>query len=40
MTCRPPSSRHHCGEHSAELLADLLGLKAAAVAGLRKDGIV
>ena len=28
------------GEHTAELLADWLGLDAAAVAGLRQDGIV
>jgi formyl-CoA transferase len=28
------------GEHTAEVLADWLGLDAAAVAGLRKDGIV
>jgi len=28
------------GEHTAEVLADWLGLDAAAVAGLRHDGIV
>ena len=28
------------GEHTAEVLADWLGLDAAAVAGLRQDGIV
>jgi crotonobetainyl-CoA:carnitine CoA-transferase CaiB-like acyl-CoA transferase len=28
------------GEHAAEVLADWLGLDAAAVAGLRQDGIV
>jgi crotonobetainyl-CoA:carnitine CoA-transferase CaiB-like acyl-CoA transferase len=28
------------GEHTAEMLADWLGLDAAAVAGLRQDGIV
>jgi formyl-CoA transferase len=28
------------GEHTAEVLADWLGLDAEAVAGLRKDGIV
>jgi hypothetical protein len=27
-------------EHTAEVLADWLGLDAAAVAGLRQDGIV
>ena len=28
------------GEHTAEVLADWLGLDAAAVAGLRQDGII
>jgi len=28
------------GEHTDEVLADWLGLDAAAVAGLRQDGIV
>jgi crotonobetainyl-CoA:carnitine CoA-transferase CaiB-like acyl-CoA transferase len=28
------------GEHTGEVLADWLGLDEAAVAGLRKDGIV
>jgi hypothetical protein len=28
------------GEHTAEVLADWLGLDAAAVAGFRRDGIV
>jgi crotonobetainyl-CoA:carnitine CoA-transferase CaiB-like acyl-CoA transferase len=28
------------GEHTAEVLADWLGLDAEAVAGLRRDGIV
>jgi crotonobetainyl-CoA:carnitine CoA-transferase CaiB-like acyl-CoA transferase len=28
------------GEHTEEVLADWLGLDAAAVAGLRQDGIV
>jgi len=28
------------GEHTPEVLADWLGLDAAAVAGLRQDGIV
>jgi len=28
------------GEHTAEVLADWLGLDAAAVKGLREDGIV
>jgi crotonobetainyl-CoA:carnitine CoA-transferase CaiB-like acyl-CoA transferase len=28
------------GEHTAEVLADWLGLDEAAVAGLREDGIV
>ena len=28
------------GEHTAEVLADWLGLDAAAIAGLRQDGIV
>jgi crotonobetainyl-CoA:carnitine CoA-transferase CaiB-like acyl-CoA transferase len=28
------------GEHTSEVLADWLGLDAAAVAGLRQDGIV
>ena len=36
----PVKSAPLLGEHTAEVLADWLGLDADAVAGLRRDGIV
>jgi crotonobetainyl-CoA:carnitine CoA-transferase CaiB-like acyl-CoA transferase len=43
MSATPPSYRRAppaCGEHTDEVLAELLGLSASEIAGLRDRGIV
>jgi len=43
MSKTPPRYRHAppvCGQHTEEVLGELLGLDAAAVADLRRRGVV